>query len=99
MSLLEPNEGDPGMIKQLISRPNERNTASFEQLLSVLNASSSDMFCSHLASTLKPLASRSIEKKSKFPVGAGRRREEGVERVGGNRKSVDVCVRYPPFCV
>jgi hypothetical protein len=69
VSLLEPNEGDPGMIKQLISRPNERNTASFEQLLYVLNASSSDMFCSHLASTLKPLASRSIEKKSKFPVG------------------------------
>ena len=33
------------------------------------------------------------------PGRAGRRREEGVERVGGNRKSVDVCVRYPPFCV
>jgi hypothetical protein len=68
VSLVEPDEGDPGKIDQLVSRLNGRNRSSFQSLFNALSEFSSDLFCSHLTSTLKPLDSRSRSKKSRFPA-------------------------------
>ena len=69
MPVLEPHEDDPDKIQQMISVLSERNgRASINHLTLALRNLKSELFCSHLADTLRPVESRSKETRKIFPV-------------------------------
>ena len=71
MAVLEPHEGDPDRIQRMVARLSERvGRTSFSHLTAALRDQGSELFCSHLASTLKPVEARSTDTKSRFPVTA-----------------------------